>query len=486
MNWITSIAILATLILMVINVQPLWIQFVALAISASLFLVQVVQTIQVSGRTRAWAMKYRLLLIGIPGLLVLNAVARRYDQVWDFSQTKVYSLSPESVTWIQKIQDPVQVLIFLRKDDKTFAYANWIQKQMDQHSPHVTVEIKNINKEVQLTQFYQVGQTGETVLVSGSRWVKVKNFKEEYLIPGFVKLLSKVQSPLCYVTGHGEPDPESTTEDGTSKLKTLLADYGYQVKVVSLLNFQEVPSHANACSVIMVLSPKLDVLDQEVDALKRMLGTSTTFLWGLDPPTSPALVRLFEDWGLRFSGDWIVNPQNLDQHLPLTNLFVPSIGTHPVLNGLQSQIYLPDSQAFSVVSDKTSWKPVLVTPANMPFQLLRGTQDKTAPGFFTLIASSTDSTGQPKQWVAGTGKGFTNKYLNFGDNELLVLNSLRWLLKEDGSEWSLPLPKEETHWVLSARERTLVQIVFLYVFPGVAFLVFLWLFVIHHRRWKHG
>mgnify|MGYP003967707469 CR=1 FL=1 len=109
---------------------------------------------------------------------IVNIFARYNDKVFDVSWYQLYSLRPQSVDWLKKIEEPIEILIFLRSSDKTFAYAEWFQEETTKLTPNLKVKIQNINKDISLARRYNVTKTGEAVLVSGDQWIKVNNFKD--------------------------------------------------------------------------------------------------------------------------------------------------------------------------------------------------------------------------------------------------------------------------------------------------------------------
>lgn len=164
---ISIFSIVISLGVIALNVQPVWIQLLAFAINAALFLTTLFKEASKSGTSKTFLAKIQsrsFLIISFFVLITINIICKKYDTVFDLSKSKVYALRPETISWIQKIKDPTDILIFLRRDDKTVTYAEWLQKQINQSTDKVHIEIKNINQEISLTQKYDVHQTGEVVL----------------------------------------------------------------------------------------------------------------------------------------------------------------------------------------------------------------------------------------------------------------------------------------------------------------------------------
>ncbi len=481
MTWIVLIFAASSLVLIAKNVQPLWMQYLVLAVSLALFIVSLVRGLPSPQKFQGWLKKKGGIFILFFFLAVLNLVARKYEQVADLSQSKVYALRQESINWLAKVKEPVKILIFIQNDDKSAPYADWLRKQIHGQTPNIEVEVKSINKEILLAQKYGVNRTGETVLTAGERWVKVGSFKEDILMPGLARLLSKTTLPLCFLIGHGEPDIQDPSPDGLVTLKNRLEDRGYKIEAVSL--DQSSPEVVEGkCSALFVISSRTSFYSQEETSFQKLVhALHLPLLLALDPPVSPSVTRILKEEGLVLTSHLVINKENLKQRIPLTEIFLypPTTVPHtPLTVTMDKKLYLPEVQGLELVEaaknisvNHPSWTSFLTTPPGVIYNLL---EDEAKPGPFTLAASSTKEVEgdlQPKMVVFGTGKIFQTKNLNYGDNQQMLVLAIRWLLEEkENIPWISEKAAEERYMILEPWENFWIKNLSLYGLPAFAFL----------------
>lgn len=474
MTWIVLIFAASSLILIAKNVQPLWIQYLVLAVSLALFIVSLVRGLPSPQRFQGWFKKKGGVFVLFFFLAVLNLVARKYEQVADLSQSKVYALRQESIDWLAKVKEPVTIFIFIQNDDKSAPYADWLRKQIHGQTPNIKLEVKNINKEILLAQKYGVNRTGETVLTAAERWVKVGSFKEDILMPGLARLLSKTTLPLCFLIGHGEPDIQDPRPDGLITLKNRLEDRGYKTEAVSL--DQSSPEVLEGkCSALFVISPRTAFYSQEETSFQKLVhALHLPLLLALDPPVSPSVTRLLKEEGLVLTSHLVINKENLKQRIPLTEIFLYPPTTYPntpLTVTMDKKLYLPEVQGLELAEDakniSVAWTSFLTTPPGGTYSLL---EDEAKPGPFTLAASSIKE-GNPKMVVFGTGKIFQTKNLTYGDNQQMLVLAIRWLLAEkEDIPWISEKGAEERYMILEPWENFWIKNLSLYGLPAFAFL----------------
>ncbi len=479
MTIITTLMTFVAIGLIFFNVQPVWIQLVAFATSATLFLIMIVRNLPKPQNIRHWFQKKSFLIISLSILVVLNVVARRYDHVFDLSKSKLYSLHSETIEWLKKIHDPVRILIFISSDDKTFAYAEWLQKEIDHHASSIHVEIKSINKEITLAQRYEVKQTGETVLLSGDQWVKVADFKEQSLTQGLMRLLSKSSSVLCFLIGHGEPDIDDPSPEGLGELKKYLSNIGYKIRPVSLLQ-ENTGELSKNCGLLFVMSPRTAFLPQEEEDFQALLQQPLPVFSTLDPPVSQAVTKIFEKKGVSFSKNLVINRTNVSRKIPITDILLNQYGLNPILKNLKLGIYLSQTQSMETRDTETLWSSVLQTPAgDDSFRLLE--KEHEDHGALTLAAAGTEKE-KPHYVIFGSGRSFLSRHLSFGDNRQLLLNSVRWLLDEEaGKAENILFDSSEKYMDISPKTLFWIKNVSFYFLPGIALLVCSFILIRRYR-----
>jgi hypothetical protein len=401
-----------------------------------------------------------------------NFLARRYDVIYDLSQYRAYELREQTTRWLGQIDAPIEIVIFLQSDDKSYAFAEWLQTQINKYTPHIKIGVKNINKEVLLTQKYDVRKSGQTVLVSGDNWIKVEDFKESTLLPGLMRLVARTRLPLCFLSGHGEPDIEDTTEKGFGTFKEDLLSLGYLLKTVSL-DQEDAASLEKKCGVLIVISPKGAFLPTEETRLHAIFNNMLLPLFlALDVDSPTALVQALAKEGVTLKSDLVVDQANLLRRSPLTDLVLySSAQVYPLVPDLSGKIYLPKSQTITLDDQQNQkpnlkWDDFLTTGISDTISL---NEDKNQSGPFTVAAIAMNEQMQLKRVLLGTGQSFRDEALPFGENLRLTMTAINQLLGEDKMVWLNIRNKEEVYMTVSAREFFWVKNLAAYGFPGLVF-----------------
>lgn len=467
MKWLAAIFTGFSLALIYFNVGPEWLQYLCFAVSVAFFLLVLLDSAPFSKSRFLLLRKKGGLFFIIALIFVLCIISRRYEIPFDLSQNKVYSLRNQTIEWLKKIDIPIEIMIFVRHDDKTFSFAHWLQEQVSQHTSFVTVKIKNINEEVNLAQRYGINRTGQTVLVSGDNWTKVDDFKEATLLPGIMRLLTKTHASLCFSVGHGEPDLNDQSENGFWKLHEFMTKVGYKIVSVSLAE-SDVNKIEKTCGVFFLVSPRTKFQSQEEETLLKLAENKITpLVLAVDLPYPEVVPQLLKKEGLSLSSNVVVYEKNLEKKIPKTDIILYPSQASTLLTRLRNKIYLPEVLALNTVSSdgKISWQPLLTTPSEEDYQLMG---EKEVRHFYLGFYGSVGE--KPMRVVIGTGKALLSKNIDFGDNTNLVLSAVGWLLEEQNMTWVMELNSDEVYMELGETENFWIKNMSIYGLPLLAFM----------------
>jgi len=111
-------------------------------------------------------------------------------------------------------------------------------------------------------------------------------------------LVHPIRQKVCFTSGHGEFDPESTHPvGGASSLAHALSVAGYEVRRLSESE-REVPAD---CGVLVVAGPRTMFSAQEVESLSSWLSRGGRALVLVDDPHAAGLAPLLNAWGVELS-----------------------------------------------------------------------------------------------------------------------------------------------------------------------------------------
>ncbi|MFH1653689.1 MAG: Gldg family protein [Pseudomonadota bacterium] len=481
MIWLGSIGILACLAVILLRIEPQWVQYLAFAVSISLFSLILIKEIKLPGNFKNWIKTKTLLLTLIPFFLITNLIIRKYEPVWDVSEYKNYSFRQESIDWISKVNEPVEIMIFLKTDDKTSTYALWLQDQLDKHTSFVNVKTLNINRDVSLANRYGITSPNQAVLISGINWVKVDSFKEDAIISGMIKLLSKQDVTICFLSGDGEPDVDDDSPSGLSVVKSTLTDMGYKTSIVALKDKTNIMS---SCSLLIIINPKTSLLPSEAKNFNELLNSETPILFAAGQLVSPEMKTLLKSAGITLSEEIVIEPNNVEDKTSVTDIVLERFENHPVNDNLSGRLYMPDvQQILTGTSNKFQLSKLLTTPFSKEYALLdeqNRSKEDTSQSFILAVTTQT-AEKEPAMVIFGSAGAFLNKNLNFGVNKGIFINAIRWLIKEN--QVSLIAPREYSERLirLDESESEWIKRLLVYALPGFLLIVCGLIFIGHRK-----
>ena len=336
---------------------------------------------------------------------------------------------------------------------------------------------------------------------SGDREERLVGPTEEGFTNAFLRLLHPQQIDVCFVTGHGEVEPDESATGGYLRLRDTLLGYNAKVHGI-VLTRDHVPA---ACQVVVVGGPRWDLTAEEFADLDKAFQKGKGVLLLIDP-MDPGAGNAFSEFaqkhGVALGQNVIVDKVSRmvggDFLMPLVSRYLV---THPVTKSLKQATFFP---LVRTVQPSTDGVPgIEVTPLAMTGEGSWGETDLPAleNGNATFdmktdiagplpvavavqqtndsennrssrVASKAPET-QPsggRMIIVGDGDFLTNGYLDLSGNKELGLNMVRWLARDDRF---MDVKRAELRFkplLLDVPNRTRLMLFLLGVYP-LAFLV---------------
>lgn len=417
-------------------------------------------------------------------ICILGAVnylgARRYLTL-DLSAAKVNSLSEQSRNVMDAMKDDLRVIYFYNPGTEGVEanrkqFIELIRKYQD-HSPRIKLEFVDVNARPDLTEKYQIKQGTQAVLMEyQGRTTLIEKIDEQELTGGLVKVSRETAKKVYVVTGHGELALESAPDgDSAGFLKSLLEGNRYEIKAFSFAEEGRIPEDAD---VVMILGPKQQFLDSELQAVETYLAGGGNLFLALEPQARAGLEPLLQRVGLKTADNYVLSTvqtpfgQVVDPKFTRGSVFSPSnpitrpfgqnqftvfrfpqaierAGTNPP-EGLQiDDLVRTDKTSFSVTS--------------------LAAKEKAADGPFTVVMSvkgKLPNAADAKDFqlvVAGDREFLNDQSLYQNLNRDLLLNAVAALAKEENI--ISITPKEVGRTELILLDTSFVLYIFLFVIP---------------------
>jgi ABC-type uncharacterized transport system involved in gliding motility auxiliary subunit len=394
-----------------------------------------------------------LAFIGIVALL--NVLTARHTYRWDLTETKDFSLSPQTIQVLQQLKAPVKVTAFYKQGQPGQEELNDLLKQYQSYSDQVSYEFVDPELKPGTARDYQIESYGTTVLEASGRRQNVSSANEADITSALVKLERGQPRKVAWVNGHGELDTESADRAGASEAKHQLELENYSVEPLTLLSATEVPADT---SLVVLAAPRQPLLPQEIELLKKYLDGGGKLLAMVDPRTPGNPVDLLGSWGVQV-GDGIVldlaRGFQGDALTPLVIQYPPnpvikaaagSVPNATVFPGATMVRAKPDKDPSITVqtilesSPERSW---LESDARIDPRTVQFDDGKDIKGPVPMAVAVTKTAGAPSdagkssstRIVAIGNSSFANnnqlQYLQAVGNRDLLLNAINWLAEDE-------------------------------------------------------
>ena len=420
-------------------------------------------------------------LLGILLYLGLNYVATRHYTRWDMSENRRNSLSPESVAYVKKLREPVEIYAVVsigRNDSDSAAVVRDFNTLFGQYeyasNKNAPVSAKFVNAHIENKRAEELAarfgnDLDECVVVaSGRRFKRIpisefygvedgarKDFKGESLITSAIlNVSSDKQNRIYFLKGHGEMSVKSANgARGLSEYAAALASHNYKVDELDLSEVKEIPEDAD---MIVVAGAKSAFLPREIDAIRKyLLKSNGRGLVFLDMGSLLGLEDVFYEWGI-MSDDMLVLDSGGDYESASGDMLARNFPqkSHAIVHYLISMdmpvqfgsvrpvrpdMGAPVDEALKlepiILSSKSSWGEKSYLRGGMQSY----NSETDIPGPLPLAMTASRKRGADlgltipggKLAVFGDENFIANKWFNRLGNSKLAINTVDWMFDEN-------------------------------------------------------
>jgi len=476
-----------------------------------------------------------VLVIGL--VVMANWLGARHFKHWDWTSSKLYTLSERSVDLVRNLDTEVRIVVFMVPGSPLFDQAQELLKRYEAVSDKILVETIDPEREPlrtkALAEQFGITMADTVVFIAGDRTKYVTSdemveydysgmqygqqptiraFKgEEEFTSAIQSLMSSEVPKIYFVTGHGEAAPESQDSGALAgrSLSVLVDKVKKDNMVAEELNLLsgEIPDDAD---VIAIVGPTRGYTEVEIDALDAFLDRGGRLLVALDPLIEPdgtmrqtRLEAFLADRGVVVGDDLVVDPSRKLPYFDLSAVYLTDFADHPVTTGLDG-IAVLFTVTRSLFADSDDAEVLVETSADGWGEtdlgmLLRGEPvvfddgiDSPGPVAVAVVvegaaadapaAETDDPSGAAhddanyRLAVFGDSDFLTDVEIENAGNEILALNTLNWLTARDHSMGIPPRNVESMGLYIDQQQLRIILVVVLLIMPGAAIAMgfFVW------------
>lgn len=445
-------------------------------------------------RQTLYGMNATVLVVVVSGILVFsNLLVFRHKVQFDYTETGLFTIAPQSVKIIKGLEQDVKLIGFFTGMDMSRDHFKHLMSTFSAESDHIKFELIDPDRNPAIVEKRGITTYSSVLVESGEKSTIVKILNEENLTNAILQVSNKNKKKVYFLEGHGEPDIDSDEKNGYSKAREALNQDGFEVAKVLLAQTAKVPDDAD---LLIINGPKNIIPRVEQEVIEAYLNRGGSVLMMLDPQEEPGTGSFLRRWGIELKDDVIVDPLS---RLYGSDFFAPIIkeyGKHGITNNFGTATIFPllrsvsktpadgiDTQEF-LFSGAGSWAESEYRSEKI--QLEEG-KDRKGPVPVAVASTKTLSQkispdpenpeeSQPKSLNAhlvmiGDSDFANNQYLNLYGNKDFFSNSAAWLMEEEDLISIRPKERKSSPLALTDVQGKLIFAVGNIMIPGAALLI---------------
>lgn len=297
---------------------------------------------------------------------MVNYLALRHYKRFDWTSSKIYSLSEKTKSVLAGIDRKIDLVIFLDPNSQLFPAVDELLSRYEAANPaylkkRAVDPARNLIEAKKLVENYKIDRENVVVVAAGDdrRVIEefdlaeydysgaqfgqaptMKGFKGEQAITSAILELVEQRKPkILLTTGHGEASFSAGAERSISRAHDLLGKDNFDVEEWGSLGKSEVPAGTD---LVIVAGPQNAFLPPELEVFSRYLDAGGHMLFMLDPVIDPkslspdyGLGVWLAGYGVEIEGDLVIDPANTLPFFGAETVFTSDYGFHPIVESLE-------------------------------------------------------------------------------------------------------------------------------------------------------
>lgn len=296
---------------------------------------------------------------------MVNYLAYRHYKRFDWTESKLYSLSEKSQKVVEGLDREVEAIIFLSPGSELYTATDELLSRYAAANPKYfkkrTIDpVKNRLEAQRLIETHSIAHSNVVVVASGDdrrvidgyeladydysgtqfgQAPTLKEFKGEQLITSAILELVEAKKPrILFTTGHGEAPLDGAGDPrALNQAKDLLGKDNFELEEWDPTGKLEVPSDAD---LLVVAGPTTNFFPPDLELFSRYLDGGGRMLFLLDPVirgqtlVDLGLTEWLRGYGVEVRNDVVIDPGTQLAFFGPESIYTDSFGSHPIVSEL--------------------------------------------------------------------------------------------------------------------------------------------------------
>lgn len=415
---------------------------------------------------------------------VVNYLGNKNFKEVDLTTEKRNSLTDQTKKVLEMVKSPLKLTVYSKREEWQ-AIMN-VLKLYQAQNKQISLEAIDTDVRPDLVKAKDITQNGTILVDYQGKESRFQISDELSITNALLKSLRSVPVVLYLTTGHEELNCENSTPEGLSILCEKLQSQNYEIRPLDLTKVSEVPHDATA---VFVLGPVSAFLEQESKQLESYLVRGGSLFLALAPAFKSEiydnLIRLATPYGLKLGKDVVIDRLSTVQGAEATIPIISHYDTsHPITEGFNIRTIFPLSASVSQIKGNDSATLLAMTssfPGSWAETNLKGVTEgkalyeegKDTKGPIGLMGIAEGALGEADRSsrfvLLGSSSFLVNGYQNQSGNTTLFLNSVSWMVDDEGIISFNRPGIEETPIILSGAHLQMIFVISILVVPLVFF-----------------
>ena len=497
---ILGLAIIAAAVISY-SVQSIWntYQTIAVVLGGALILVAVaVKSAEIrtslGRRSARFGINSAVSVLFLAGILAfVNYLGAQHVKRVDTTTENLYSLSDQSVSVAQQVQQDLKVKAFYPGGE--YAATKEMLDLYKGRNSKISYEFIDPDKQPQIAQQYSVTQYGDfqnpmsgesfrygtLILEMAGKTERIEKqsepIREEDVTNALMKIVKGEKKTIYFVQGHGEKSIDDGEKTGYSTAKAALEKENYVLKSLNLVQENKVPEDASA---LVMIGPTSEPFPNELELIDGYLNKGGSVAILLDPPPQGAsLSEFMKKWSIDVGNNFVVDASGVGRlfgagpSVPL----VTNYSNQKITERFKVMTFFPFVRSVTpaktpvsgitaeqlLASNERSWGETDLKSNQAGFD-----EKNDLQGPVSLAVVATKDAGENKKGrlvVYGDSDFASNNAFGLQGNGNLFLNTVSWLAQDESFISIRPKNPEDRRLTMTERDGRLMSFVMLLFMP---------------------